>query len=114
MQQIVASADEDVRRVVRSLSDDVQASLALSRAMLRAVAALSPALNTVAESAVEQELADARRLAAPLRVVELLEETRQRLAEIPEKAAMASALEHALVAAAAALPDIEDFRQAYG
>lgn len=100
--------------MVRSLSADVQASLALSRAMLRAVAALSPTLNAMIEGAVEQELAAARRLAAPLRVVELLEETRQRLAEIPEKAAMASALEQALVAAAAALPDIEDSRQAYG
>ncbi len=100
--------------MVRSLSDDVQASIAHSRAMLRAVAAMSPTLHTVAESALEQELAAARRLAAPLRVVELLEETRQRLAEIPEKAAMASALEHALVAAAAALPDIENFRQACG
>jgi len=114
LQQIVALADEDVRRVVRALSADVQASLALSRAMLQAVAAMSPALNAVAESAVEQELAAARRQAAPQRVVELLEETRLRLAELPEKAAMASALEHALVAAAASLPDIDDSRQAFG
>lgn len=114
MQQIVALADEDVRRVVRTLSADVQASLALSRAMLQAVAAMSPALNAVAESAVEQEVAAARRQAAPQRVIDLLEETRQRLSEIPEKAAMARSLERALVAAAAALPDFDEPAEAYG
>ena len=108
MHQIVALADEEVRRVMRSVSADVQASLALSRATLQALAALSPNAGIAAEHALESEIALARRLAAPQRVVDLIEDARSRLFDTPEESEPISALERALHAAAAALPDIED------
>lgn len=100
--------------MIRALSADVQASLALSRAMLQTVAALSPEMNAAAGLAVDQEMAEARRRAAPQRVVELLEETQARLADISTAQAFTRSLEDALIAAAAALPDIDDRREAYG
>jgi hypothetical protein len=113
--QIVALADEEVRRVMRSVSADVQASLALSRAMLQALAAVTPATGTACEQALESEIALARRLAAPQRVVDLIEEARSRLYDAPQDPADAGpmrALERALHAAAAALPDFEGFDDA--
>ena len=112
MQQIVALADEEVRRVMRSLAADVQASLALSRATLQAIATISPELNAAAEGALEQEAAMARRQAAPVRVLDVIEDARARLQEIPEEVEMMSALERALLAAADALPDVLDFEPA--
>ena len=111
MHQIVALADEEVRRVMRSVSADVQASLALSRAMLQALAAVTPAVGTACEQALESEIALARRLAAPQRVVDLIEDARSRLYDAPQDAPDAESmglLERALHAAAAALPDFED------
>ncbi len=112
MHQIVALADEEVRRVMRSVSADVQASLALSRAMLQALAAISPGVGAACELALESEIALARRLAAPQRVVDLIEDARSRLYDVPQDFADAepmSPLERALHAAAAALPDDADF-----
>ena len=112
MHQIVALADEEVRRVMRSVSADVQASLALSRAMLQALAAVTPAAGTACEQALESEITRARRLAAPQRVVDLIEDARSRLYDVSQDASHAepmSALERALHAAAAALPDFDDF-----
>jgi hypothetical protein len=111
VQQIVALADEEVRRVMRAVSADVQASLALSRATLQALAALSPTLNAAAEHALEQELVLAQRLAAPQRVIDVIEDAKLRLAEAPEEERMASALEQALIAAADALPETETATQ---
>ena len=51
MSQIAALADEDTRRAMKALSADVQASLALNRALLQALAAMSPALNAAADRA---------------------------------------------------------------
>ena len=109
MHQIVALADEEVRRVMRSVSADVQASLALSRATLQALAALSPSAGTTVELALESEAALARRLAAPQRVVDLIEDARSRLFDVPEESEPMNALERALHAAAAALPDFEAY-----
>ena len=83
-------------------------ALALSRATLQALAALSPNAGIAAEHALESEIALARRLAAPQRVVDLIEDARSRLFDTPEESEPISALERALHAAAAALPDIED------
>ena len=74
MNQTVSLADEDVRRVLRCVSAEMQASLALSRVTLQALAAISPTLNVAAEQALEQEIDLARRLAAPQRVVDLIGE----------------------------------------
>ena len=110
MHQIVALADEEVRRVMRSVSVDVAASLALSRAMLQALAALSPTAGTMCEQALETEAAQARRLSAPQRVVDLIEDARSRLHDIPvEDDGPMSVLERALHAAAAAIPDIHGY-----
>ena len=106
MQQLVALADEDVRRAVRAMSAEVQASLALSRATLQTLAALSPELGAAAELALEDEIDLARRHAAPERVLDLIEGVRASLQAIPEQMAKMSALEHALVAAAAAVPEL--------
>jgi hypothetical protein len=101
-------ADEDVRRTLRAISAEVQASLALSRATLQALAAFSPTLNTAAEAALDQEIDLARRLASPQRTVDVIEDAKARLGDIPEQIEMMSALERALVAAADSLPDIRD------
>src|SRR6185436_19411305 len=94
---------------MRSVGADVAASLALSRAMLQALAALSPTAGAACEQALESEIAQARRLAAPQRVVDLIEDARSRLYDVPAADEPMSALERALHAAAAAIPDFEDF-----
>lgn len=108
MHQIVALADEDVRQMLRAISADVQASLALSRATLQAVAALSQMASDVADDALSQEIDLAQRLTSPDRMIAVLEEARVSLAGGTEDdlAAM-SALERALHAAADALPDLD-------
>lgn len=112
MNQTVALADEDARRTLRALSAEVQASLALSRATLQALAALSPTLNAAAEAALDQEIDLARRLAAPQRTMDVIEDAKARLGDIPEQIEMMGALERALVAAADSLPDIRDLEAA--
>ena len=57
---------------------------------------------------LDQEAELARRLAAPQRMVDLIEDAKARLGEIPEQIEMMGALERALVAAADSLPDIRD------
>ena len=94
---------------MRSVSADAQASLALSRAILQALAVITPAAGTACEQALESEIALARRLAAPQRVVDLIEDARSRLFDVPQEDPQMSALERALHAAAAAVPDYEDF-----
>ena len=108
MHQIAALADEEARRMMRAMSADVQASLALSRATLQAVAALSQVACDAAEDALAQEIDVARRLASPDRMIAALEMARACLAGGTEDdlAAM-SALERALHAAADALPDLD-------
>lgn len=110
MQQSIAFADEDLRHAVRALSADVQAALALSRATLQAIATLTPALGAAAESAIDQELERAHELGAQ-RSVEVLTDVQTRLLEVPGQADMLSALESALLAAAAALPDFHDIEE---
>lgn len=112
MNQTVALADQDVRRALRAISAEVQASLALSRATLQALAAFSPTLNAAAETALEQEIDLARRLAAPQRMVDVIEDAKARLCDIPEQIEMMSALERALVSAADSLPDVRDLEAA--
>lgn len=90
------------------LSADVQASLALNRVLLRALAAMSPHLNAAAERALEHEIEAARRQSAPQHVVELIEDARELVQDTPDEAEKMSALERALIAAADALPDITD------
>jgi hypothetical protein len=107
LQQSIALADEDLRRAVRAMSADVQAALALSRATLQAIAALTPALNAAAEQALDAEIDRAREQSAT-RTVEVLEDVQSRLADIPQQAEMMSALEAALLAAADALPDFHE------
>jgi len=101
--EILALAEPD-RDVLRALDADLQASLALSRATLRALAALSPMLNTAAEAALEEEAARAVESAAPQRTLDIVEDMRQNLQHAPAKARIARALERALVTAAEALP----------
>jgi hypothetical protein len=95
---------EHERDAILALDADLQASLALSRATLRALAALSPVLNIAAEAALEEEVARAAACAAPQRTLDIVEEVRQRLRRAPAEARIASALERALVDAAEALP----------
>lgn len=108
MSPIAAPADEDLRRALKALSADVQASLALNRAALQALSALSPTLAGVAERALDDELDVARHSGAPQRVVELIEDARDRLQDGAGDIEMIRALQHALVAAADALPNLQD------
>jgi len=106
--QIVALVDEDVRRMMRAMNADIQASLALSRAMLQAVSVLSEQAAEAAEGALAQEIEAARQLEASDRLVAVLEEARASVASGTEAdlAAM-DALERALQAAAETLPERE-------
>lgn len=97
---------------MKALSADVQASLALNRALFQALSSMSPTLNAAAERALESEIDEALRQSAPQRMVELIEAARERVQEVPNEAEMISALERALVAAADALPDISDLEAA--
>ena len=96
-----ALADDDMRHALRSLDAEVQACLALNRATLRALAAMSPLLNEAAHAACEDEADNAR---SP-RVTEVLEDVRERLSQAPAEAKMVAALERALADAADALPE---------
>jgi hypothetical protein len=103
VREIPALAEPD-RDVLRALDADLQASLALSRATLRALSALSPMLNTAADAALEEEAARAVERAAPQRTLDIVEDIRRRLQHAPVEARIARALERALVDAAEALP----------
>lgn len=93
-------AEDDMRHTMNSVEAHVRASLALHRATLHALAALSPVLNTAADAALQDEASRA----GPSRVREMVEDTRLRLRRAPGEARIARALQHALVDAAEALP----------
>jgi hypothetical protein len=100
VRETLALAEDDVRCALRDMDADIQAALALSRATLRALSALSPLLNTAADAALEEE-ADR---SAPPRTLGILADARQRLQQAPAEARIARALQMALVDAAEALP----------
>ena len=103
MRENLAVADHE-RSTLGVLNADLQASLALSRATLRALAALSPMLSTAADAALEEEAARAAERSAPQRTLDIVEDARQGLLHAPAEARIARALERALVDAAEALP----------
>jgi hypothetical protein len=88
---------------LHALNADVQASLALSRATLRALAALSPTLGTAADAALEEEAHRAAESGAPQRMRDIVDDVRRRLQQAPAEARIARALERALVDAAEVL-----------
>jgi hypothetical protein len=102
LNQNKAQADDEVRRMLHALSDEVQASLALSRA---AVAAASSTRDGGVEEVLKVELDRARRLAASQRTAGILEQVQRRLRQLPNDRERADALAWALIAAADALPD---------
>ncbi len=104
MHETVALADEELRRLLRQVNSDVQASLALGRAALQAVASLSTALGDAVEAALDQELDLARGGEAPQRTIDHIEDARARVQAIPAQLELMSAMTRALVAAANALP----------
>jgi hypothetical protein len=106
VREILALAEED-RGALRGLDADLQAALALSRATLRALAALSPALNIAADAALEEEAERCARNAAPQRTLDIVADARQDLQHPPTEARVIRALERALVEAADALPSAD-------
>jgi len=94
---------EDDNGALRAMDADLQAALALSRATLRALAALSPLLNTAADAALEDEANRCAQLDAPQRTLDIVEGARQDLQRAPAEALRVRALERALVNAADAL-----------
>lgn len=88
------------------LRAEVQASLALNRAVLQTLATLSPAMAAVAERALDDELQLARQAGASSYAVELIEDARERLQDGSADADLMTGLELALVAAADALPEL--------
>ena len=96
-------AEDDLRHALRAMDADVQASLALTRAALHALAALSPALWRAADLALEEEAEHAQRRAAPQRMIDIVLQARLRLEQAPEEARKAMVLEQALVEAAESL-----------
>lgn len=105
MRETQAVADYECS-ALNVLDADLQASLALSRATLRALAALSPVINAAAEAALEEEFARAVERSAPQRTLDIVEEVRQRLERAPAEGRIALALERALIDAAEALPQM--------
>ena len=105
MSQTALPADEELRRAACAMSADIAAALALSRAALQAVAALSPVHCAAADLALEDELERAHECSS-VGTVEVLEDVRAHLKGLPEQMALMAALEQALVAAADALPDV--------
>ena len=105
MHPTAAFAVEATDSALADLRAEVQASLALNRAVLQALAALSPTMAAVAERALDDELALARHTGAGAYAVELIEDARERLQNGAAEADLMSGLELALVAAADALPE---------
>lgn len=97
-------AEDDVRSALRSMDADIQAALALNRATLHALAAISPLASTAAEAALEVEAERCADRAAPQRTLDTVTDARLRLQRAPAEARMARALQAALVNAAQALP----------
>lgn len=108
MQQTVALAEKDARRI-RTLQAEVQACLALSRATLQAVAAMSPVVSAAADVALEEE---AVRQAIPDRTLEIIEQVRLDLHCSSAEARLARMLERALIDAADAVPEDADLADA--
>jgi hypothetical protein len=104
VRKTLALTQDDFGRALREMDADIQAALALNRATLRALAALSPLLNTAADAALEDEAERAARRDAPQRTVDIVAEARTRLLRAPAEARIARALKLALVEAAEALP----------
>ena len=105
MREILALAEDD-RGALHALDADLQAALALSRATLRALAALSPTLGTAADAALEEEAERCVERAAPQRTLDIVADARQDLRQPPAEARLTRELERALIEAANALPPI--------
>ncbi len=101
VQQEVAVAESNTRRIC-DLQEDVQACLALSRAMLQALAAMSPMVAASADIALEEE---SDRQDLPERTAEIIEQARQGLSCSPAEARRTRLLERALIGAADAIAD---------
>jgi hypothetical protein len=93
--EALAPTQPDVRRLT-AMQAELQACLALSRATLQTLAALSPQLGETAEAALEDEAAGASREAA-----QIITEARRDL----HRPAAARALERAILRAAETLPE---------
>ena len=78
------------------------------RAMLQALASMSPMMSAAADVALEEE---AERQAIPERTQEIIEQVRLDLHCTPAEARLARVLERALVEAADAVPDEEPLRR---
>lgn len=90
-----APTQHDTRRLI-SMQAELQACLALSRATLQTLAAISPQLGETAEAALEDEAAGATQEAA-----QIITEARRDL----HRPAAARALERAILRAAEKLPE---------
>lgn len=99
VKQSLATCLDDVRRTQAGLELEMKACLALSRATLQTLAALSTELNAAAHEALEQE---ARR--ADKGVQAIVEELAERLQSGPRANRTVQLLQQGLIEAAAALP----------
>lgn len=106
MHPTAAFAVEAQDSALADLRAEVQASLALNRAVLQTLATLSPTLAVVAERALEDELQFARQAGASPYAVELIEDAREQLRDGSGEADLMTGLELALIAAADALPEL--------
>ncbi|WP_296599167.1 hypothetical protein [Phenylobacterium sp.] len=110
MHKTAALAVEETDFALGDLRAEIQASLALNRAVLQALSTLSASMAAAAEGALDDELQLARHAGLSPRVVELLEDARESLRD--EDDARMSGLEFALLAAADALPDLRPRHEA--
>lgn len=108
MRPTLPLANHDVRHLMRALSADMKAALALNRVALQAAAALSPAFRAAARDALESEMLQARGAARSSRAAERIEAAQAALAEAADdQDPRLAALERALIAAADALPTFD-------
>ena len=108
--QVAPPAEDDNRQMFATVDAQMQATLALSRATLCALAALSPMLSSVTDAALEDE-ADAlasQGVSTSQRALDIVEGIRAKLQRTPAEARAALVLERALLEAAGALQDSEN------
>ena len=109
MQHSDSTGHDVAPRALWSVDADICASLAISLATLQAFTALSPLTRPTAEASVEDEIARiaGQDQAAARRVLDMLQDMRDRVQRAIDQTWLQRDLELAILKAATALPDTE-------
>lgn len=99
MQQSLARADDDLGNIIRGLAAEIEVSVALSRAMMRTLAALSPTCAATAGAVLEDEAVRALE-EHNQHIIDAIDDVQSRLRNARQEDVMAQAVERALIQAA--------------